>query len=120
MHKYCFQVLYSKVSTLTKQLCYKSVFVRVSMFSYFLEWIDKGCKARWLALSPQSNSKEVCMFSPCLRGRFFSPAVNMRLVQDLPCALACDSWDGLKPHCDPELDKQKRWMNGFDWGTSCS
>lgn len=71
MHKYYFQVLYSKVSTLTKQLCYKSVFVRVSMFSYVLEWIDKGCKARWLTLSPQSNSKEVCMFSPCLRGRFF-------------------------------------------------
>lgn len=83
------------------------------MCSY--KWIDKGCKARWLTLSPQSNSKEVCVFSPCLRGQFVSPVVDMRLVQDLLCALACDSWDGLKPHCDPELDKQ-RWMNGFDRG----
>lgn len=52
------------------------------MFSYFLKWFDKGCKARWLTLSPQSNSKEV-LGLPVLTVSAWAGLLALRSTSDL-------------------------------------
>lgn len=50
----------------------------------------------------------------CCLSLYDSSATDWQPVQGVPHLSPCDSWNRLQTHCDPEWDKQKRWM---DWIT---